>query len=144
MQIYVPPEPSFTYEDARGLVGAIAYLLRRVDPSRVTMEWQVSKRAGKVFVDHNMNRVGANIAAVFSLRPEPGATVSVPVTWDEVEEGRVRPADFTIRTIWDRLSSWGEPGNEPFHGMLTDHQDISGALEALGVERIGTADAAAP
>jgi bifunctional non-homologous end joining protein LigD len=143
MQIYVPVEPHFTYEETRGLVGAIGYLLRRVDPDRVTMEWQVSKRAGKVFVDHNMNRVGANIAAVFSLRPEHGATVSVPVTWDEVEEGRIRPSDFTIRSIWDRLASWGTPGKEPFHGVLTDHQDISGALDALGVER-NSAEPAAP
>jgi bifunctional non-homologous end joining protein LigD len=142
MQIYVPLEPSFTYEEARGLVGAIGHLLRKVDPDRVTMEWQVSKRTGKIFVDHNMNRVGANIAAVFSLRPEPGAPVSTPLTWDEVERGDVRPGDFTIRTIWDRLKAWGEPGREPFHGLLADHQDIGGALEALGVERTGETGAA--
>jgi bifunctional non-homologous end joining protein LigD len=135
MQIYVPLRPAFTYEETRGLVGAVGYLLRKVDPDRVTMEWQVSKRTGKIFVDHNMNRVGANIAAVFSLRPEPGATVSTPVTWDEVEAAAVRPGDFTIRTIWDRLRIWGEPGSEPFRGLLADHQDISAALEALGVPR---------
>jgi bifunctional non-homologous end joining protein LigD len=134
MQIYVPLQPAFTYEEARALVGAIGYLLKRVDPDRVTMEWQVSRRTGKVFVDHNMNRVGANIAAVFSLRPEPGATVSTPVTWGEVEDGDVRPQDFTIRTIWDRVKEWGSPGKEPFHGVLTDHQDIGAALGALGVE----------
>ena len=54
------------------------------------MEWEVRKRAGKVFVDHNMNRVGANISAAWSMRPEPGATVSTPVTWDEVEDGAIR------------------------------------------------------
>jgi bifunctional non-homologous end joining protein LigD len=144
MQIYVPLTLEFTYEETRGLVGAIGYLLRRVDPNRVTMEWQVSKRAGKVFVDHNMNRVGANIAAVFSLRPEAGATVSTPVTWEEVEDGRVRPGDFTIRTIWDRLALWKKPGNEPFHSVLTDHQDISAALDALGVERNGGGGAGRP
>jgi bifunctional non-homologous end joining protein LigD len=137
MQIYVPLEPKFSYEETRGLVGAIGYLLRKVDPDRVTMEWQVSKRTGKIFVDHNMNRVGANIAAVFSVRPEPGASVSTPLTWDEVEEGSVRPGDFTIRTIWDRLKVWGAPGDEPFHRLLTDHQDITDALGALGVPRDG-------
>ena len=135
MQIYVPLQPAFTYEETRGLVGAIGYLLRKVDPERVTMEWQVSKRTGKIFVDHNMNRVGANIAAVFSVRPEPGATVSMPVTWDEVDAGAVRPGDFTIANVWDRLRAWGEPGMEPFHGLLTDHQDIAPALETLGVPR---------
>src|ERR1051326_9576234 len=115
MQIYVPLEPNFTYEETRGLVGAIGYLLRKVDPDRVTMEWQVSKRTGKVFIDHNMNRVGANIAAVFSVRPEPGATVSTPVTWDEVDEGKVRPQDFTIKTLWARLEEMPE---DPFAGVL--------------------------
>ncbi len=135
MQIYVPLESAFTYEETRGLVGALGHLLRRADPDLVTMEWQIAKRTGKVFVDHNMNRVGANIAAVFSIRPEAGATVSTPLTWDEVEAGDVRPQDFTIRTIWDRLKAWGEPGGEPFHGLLTDHQDIGPALDALGVPR---------
>jgi bifunctional non-homologous end joining protein LigD len=139
MQIYVPLEPAFTYEETRGLVGTVGHLLRKVDPDRVTMQWQVSKRAGKIFVDHNMNRTGANIAAVFSVRPEAGATVSMPVTWDEVEDGAVRPGDFTIRSIWERLSGWGEPGGEPFRGLLTDHQDISPALEALGIPRAGPA-----
>jgi len=76
---------------------------------------------------------------VFSLRPEAGATVSMPVTWDEVEAGEVRPQDFTIRTVWDRLAEWGSPGKEPFAGLLTDHQDIGSALEALGVAR-GSSD----
>src|SRR2546427_3032100 len=66
VQIYVPITPGFTYEEIREFVGKVGYLLREADPARVTMEWEVRKRGGKVFVDHNMNRVGANIAAVYS------------------------------------------------------------------------------
>jgi bifunctional non-homologous end joining protein LigD len=96
------------------------------------MEWEVKRRSGKVFIDHNMNRVGANIAAVYSMRPEPGATVSTPVTWDEVERGRIRPQDFTIATIWKRLK---KRGKDPFRGVLDAPQDITEALGAMGVPR---------
>jgi bifunctional non-homologous end joining protein LigD len=129
MQIYVPLVPKFTYTQVREFVGAIGHLIRKADPDRVTMEWEVRKRTGKVFIDHNMNRVGANIAAVYSVRPEPGATVSTPLTWDEVEMGEVRPGHFTIATVWDRFGSM----DDPFRGVLDNHQDISAALEALGI-----------
>jgi bifunctional non-homologous end joining protein LigD len=131
MQIYVPIPLGHTYEETRDLVGKVGYLLRRADPDRVTMEWEVRKRTGKVFVDHNMNRIGANISAAFSMRPEPGAPVSTPVTWEEVEAGDIRPTDFTISTIWNRIASVGDP----FRPVLDAPQDISRALEVLGVER---------
>jgi bifunctional non-homologous end joining protein LigD len=133
MQVYVPIVPGFTYADIRDFVGKVGHLLRQADPKRVTMEWEVKRRTGKVFVDHNMNRVGANIAAVYSARPEAGATVSTPVTWKEVETGDVRPQDFTIATIWPRLKS----RKDPFRGVLDESQDITAALEAVGVEPQG-------
>jgi bifunctional non-homologous end joining protein LigD len=131
MQVYVPITTGFTYAEIREFVGKVGHLLRQADPKRVTMEWEVKRRTGKVFVDHNMNRVGANIAAVYSARPEPGATVSTPVTWKEVEAGTIRPQDFTIATIWPRLKR----RKDPFRGVLDEPQDISAALEAVGVER---------
>jgi bifunctional non-homologous end joining protein LigD len=130
MQIYVPIVPGFTYEDIRELVGKVGHLLRQADPDRVTMQWEVKKRTGKIFVDHNMNRVGANIAAVYSVRPEPGATVSTPVSWKEVEKGDLRPQDFTIASIWARLK-----GKDPFRGVLDAPQDIAAAMAAVGMER---------
>src|SRR5438132_3309121 len=133
MQIYVPIQPGFSYEETRALVGALGALMRKVDPDRVTMEWEVRKRTGKVFVDHNMNRVGANIAAAWSMRPEPGATVSTPVTWDEVEEGAIRASDFTIRTIWDRIRTVGDPFRPVVDGPF---QDLAPALAALGIDRV--------
>ncbi len=131
MQVYVPMVPSFTYADIRDFVGKVGHLLRQADPNRVTMQWEVKRRTGKVFVDHNMNRVGANISAVYSARPEPGATVSTPVTWKEVEAGSIRPQDFTMATIWPRLGR----KKDPFRGVLDEPQDIAPALEAVGVER---------
>jgi bifunctional non-homologous end joining protein LigD len=129
MQVYVPIEPGYGYDQIRELVGRIGRMINKADPARTTMEWQVKNRSGKVFIDHNMNRLGANIAAVYSLRPEPMATVSTPVTWDEVERG-VRPQDFTIETVWDRFEKVGDL----FEPVRTRPQDIRPALEALGLQ----------
>jgi DNA ligase D-like protein (predicted ligase)/DNA ligase D-like protein (predicted 3'-phosphoesterase)/DNA ligase D-like protein (predicted polymerase) len=133
MQIYVPITAGFTYEEVRDFVGKVGHVLRQADPDRVTMQWEVRRRTGKVFIDHNMNRLGANISAVYSVRPEAGATVSTPVTWKEVEEGRIRPGDFTIRTIWKRL---GPRKADPFRPVLDAPQDLSAALAAVGTERV--------
>ncbi len=129
MQIYVPLELGPSYEQVRGFVGAVGRAIRQADPTRVTMEWDIRKRDGKIFIDHNMNRRGANIAAVYSVRPEPGATVSTPLTWEEVEAGDVHPRDFTIRTIHDRLRETGDL----FRGVLDAPVDVRAALEAMGV-----------
>ena len=131
MQIHVPVEPRFTYDEVRDLVGAVGHVIRRADPDRVTMQWEVRRRAGKVFVDHNMNRIGANIAAVYSLRPEPGATVSTPLTWDEVAAGEVRAQDFRIDNAFERFREVGDL----FRGVIDHPQDVTSALEALGVQR---------
>src|SRR5206468_5797943 len=109
MQIYVPITPGFTYAQVRDFVGRVGQFIRQADPDRVTMEWEVRKRTGKVFIDHNMNRVGANIAAVYSVRPEPGATVSTPLAWKEVKARTVRPGDFTIASVWTRLKRRTDP-----------------------------------
>ena len=128
MQIYVGIERGPSYEQARELVGRIGRMILKADPERVTMEWDVSKRSGKVFIDHNMNRRGANIAAVYSVRPEPGATVSMPVSWDEVEAG-VEPGDFTIANAHARIPE----ADALFRPVLDEPADLRPALEAVGV-----------
>ena len=130
VQIYVGVDPRPTHDEIREFVGTIGLAVRGVDPERVTMEYQIKKRGDKVFIDHNMNRRGANIAAVYCVRPEPGATVSTPLTWEEVEEGEVRPQDFTIANAHDRFAEVGDL----FEGMLTKPVDPRPAFEALGIE----------
>jgi DNA ligase D-like protein (predicted ligase)/DNA ligase D-like protein (predicted polymerase)/DNA ligase D-like protein (predicted 3'-phosphoesterase) len=129
MQIYVPVTPGHTYEETRGFVGAIGRAILRADPDRVTMEWDVSKRTGKVFVDHNMNRLGANIASAYSVRPEPGATVSTPLTWEEVEAGAT-PQDFTIATVHERFAEIGDL----FRGVVEKPVDLHPVFDALGLQ----------
>jgi bifunctional non-homologous end joining protein LigD len=128
VQVYVPVVPGYSYDQVRDFVGTVGHMIERADRDRVTMAWQISKRTGKVFVDHNMNRAGANISAVYSLRPEPLATVSTPLTWDEVEAG-VTPQDFRIDNVFERLERVGDL----FEGVLTKPQDLTSALEAVGM-----------
>jgi bifunctional non-homologous end joining protein LigD len=94
------------------------------------MAWKIDKRAGKVFVDHNMNRSGANLSAAYCLRPEPGAPVSTPLTWEEVEAGGFVPRDFRIDNVWDRFAEVGDL----FDGVRTRPQSIDEAFEALGID----------
>jgi bifunctional non-homologous end joining protein LigD len=136
VQIYVPVEPGYSYDQVRDFVGTVGRMIERADKDRVTMAWKIERRTGKVFIDHNMNRSGANISAVYSLRPEAGATVSTPLTWDEVESG-VTPQDFRIDNVWERFEDVGDM----FEPVRTEPQDLTAALEAVGMP---TAKAIAP
>lgn len=131
LQIYVPVlRGTYSYDLVRAFVGAAGRLVKGADPDRVTMAWKIADRTGKIFIDHNMNRSGANIAAAYSLRPEPQAPVSTPLTWDEVFEGGFSPTDFRIDTVWERFERVGDL----FEGVRTDAADLASALDALGVD----------
>jgi bifunctional non-homologous end joining protein LigD len=91
------------------------------------MEWDKPKRRGKVFVDHNRNAFGQTVASVYSVRPRPGAPVSVPLNWDEV--GEVKNGDYTIANLWDRLQRFGDL----FAPVALGGQTLDAAEEALGI-----------
>jgi bifunctional non-homologous end joining protein LigD len=130
VQIYVPIERGrYTSDEVRELVGTAGRLIKQADPAHVTMAWRVADRSGKVFIDHNMNRSGANIAAVYSVRPEPRAPVSTPLSWDEVAAGGFVPTDHRMDNIFERLARVGDL----FEGVRTSPQDLDGALRALGL-----------
>lgn len=126
IQIMLPLDGTHTYDEVRGVVGAISELVHEADPTTTTLEWEVSKRTG-VFLDVNMNREGANIAAAYSVRPEPGATVSTPFGWDEL--GRIE--NHTIESIFGRIAEVGDP----FLPVAEDPgQSLSPAIETLGAK----------
>lgn len=127
MQIMVPLDGNHDYGEIRGFVGAVSDLIHKLEPKTTTLEWDTSKRSGKVFLDVNMNRAGANIAAAYSVRPEPGATVSAPLQWDEIDS--ITPSDFTIETIFDRIADAGDPFLPVAEGP---GQSLTKAIEVLG------------
>jgi bifunctional non-homologous end joining protein LigD len=131
VQIYVPVAAGHTYAQTRAVAERMGEMIGEADPGRVTMDWAVERRSGKVFVDHKMNRRGASLAGVWSVRPEPGATVSTPLSWDEVRAGAVRPDRFTMATVLGRL----EEAGDLFEGVLTQGQDLDPVLERLAIPR---------
>jgi bifunctional non-homologous end joining protein LigD len=104
--VYVPVVRQYDYAAIRSLAETFADFLRREHPRDVTMEWNVPKRAGKVFFDHNQNARFKSLAAPYSPRAKPGAPVSMPLRWDEL--GDVYPSDFTMRTALDRVARVGD------------------------------------
>ena len=126
MQIMVPLDGTLTYDWVRGFVGAVSDLVHAADPDTTTLEWEIPKRTGKVFLDVNMNRQGANIAGAYSVRPEPGATVSAPFTWEEIDD--IEPSDFTMATMMARVEAAGDPFLEVAEGP---GQSIDAALKKL-------------
>ncbi|MDR2282658.1 MAG: hypothetical protein LBE37_05585 [Sphingobacterium sp.] len=66
-----------------------------------------SKRKGKIYIDYLQNRPGATLAAPYSVRPKPGATVSMPLHWDEVKKG-LKLKDFTITNALERVKAEGD------------------------------------
>ena len=134
LQIYIPVERgTYTYEQVREFVGRCGRLIRDADPDRVTMAWKIADRSGKTFIDHNMNRSGANISAAYSLRPEPRAPVSTPLTWDEVFEGGFEPQDFRIDNVCERFARVGDL----FEGVRSQAMDLTNAFEAVGMAAEG-------
>ena len=128
IHIYVPIEPLYTYRRVRKLVEAVGRMIAAADPDAATMEWDIPKRGPRTFIDHNQNVAGKTIASVYAVRPVPGAQVSTPILWDELES--VRASDFTIATIWDRLRQYGDL----FAPVLSGGQRIEAAEAALGIE----------
>ncbi|HEX7098616.1 MAG TPA: non-homologous end-joining DNA ligase [Acidimicrobiia bacterium] len=127
IHVYVPIEPIYTYERVRRFVGEVGRYLVAANPDDLTMEWDKRRRVGKVFVDHNRNASGQTIASVYSVRPRPGAPVSVPIRWEEVTT--LRNGDVTIANLWDRLQRYGDL----FRPVLGPGYRLEEAEKALGL-----------
>jgi bifunctional non-homologous end joining protein LigD len=135
MQIMVPLDGTHDYIEVRRFVGAVSAMVNRADKEATTLEWEVAKRGDAVYLDVNMNREGANIAAAYSARPEPEATVSTPFEWDELET--IHPQDHTIVTILDRIAEKGDPfapvAQEPGQSLAEAFAQLQPVIEAFNI-----------
>ena len=95
-----------------GAVAGFAHRTGRVlvdrHPKDLTQEFSKADRGGRILVDTGRNGYGATFAAVYAVRPKPGAPVSAPCTWDELEHGDVAPRTFTLHTMAERVASVGD------------------------------------
>jgi DNA ligase D-like protein (predicted polymerase) len=123
IHVYARIEPRWTFTDVRHAAIAFARELeRRTDG--VTTAWWKEERGDNIFVDFNQNCRDRTIASAYSLRPSPGATVSMPVTWDELRDV-TDPRDFTLHTVPAKLAADGDAWAE-----IDDvHHDLAPLLE---------------
>lgn len=127
VHIYVPIEPEYPYRVVSRFVGAVGALIVKADPAKATNERRVFRRTGRVYIDHLQNLPGKTIAAPFSLRPRPGAPVSVPVAWDDLAQ--IRPDRFHLGNIWEWLQARGDL----MRPVLSLRQSLGPALARLGL-----------
>ena len=126
MHIYVPLEPGYTYEHSRMFCEGVARVLARELKEISTVERIPANRGGKVYLDFGQNRRSQTVVPPYVPRPVRGACVSTPLAWDELEAD-IRPQDFTIRNVMDRIDAKGDL----FRPTLTDAQDLMAAIQKL-------------
>jgi DNA ligase D len=106
IHIYVRIEPRWTFTDVRHAAIAFGRELERRLPGRVTTSWWKEERGERIFVDYNQNARDRTIASAYSVRAKPGAPVSAPLAWEEIDN--VAPEDFTVVTMPARFAEVGD------------------------------------
>jgi hypothetical protein len=120
MHVNVRIEHRWVFDQVRRAALALAREVERRAPSIATSKWWKEERHG-VFVDYNQNAKDRTVASAYSVRPKPGAPVSAPLEWNEVESAE--PGDFTLATMPARFAAVGDR-----HRDIDEH---AGSLEAL-------------
>jgi DNA ligase D len=106
VHIYVRIEPRWTFTDMRHAAIAFGRELERRLPGQVTTNWWKEERGERIFLDYNQNARDRTIASAYSVRPKPGAPVSAPLAWEELEQAV--PEDFTVATMPARFAEVGD------------------------------------
>ena len=106
--IVVPLDGEAGFGDVSRFADAVARILIARSPETLTQEFSKVDRAGRILVDTGRNHYSATFAAAYAVRPKPGAPVSAPCTWEEIERGDVGPRTFTLRSMADRVAAVGD------------------------------------
>jgi bifunctional non-homologous end joining protein LigD len=124
IHIYIPLGAKYSYDQSQMFGKLIVSIVHNQLLEFTSLERQIKNRGGKMYLDFLQNRPGATIAGPYSLRPKPGATVSMPLHWDEVKKG-LEMSDFTIKNAVERARHEGDI----FKGVLQKGIDMEKALE---------------
>lgn len=108
VQIWVPIEPTYTFEQTRDWVELLSRAVGQTVPELVSWEWSKRDRAGRARLDFTQNAINRTLVAPYSARPSPGAPVSTPITWEELDDPSVAPDRWSIRTLPERLATVGD------------------------------------
>jgi len=120
IHIWVPIARGPSFEETRAWVEQVSRTVGAVMPELVSWKWVKNERRGLARLDYTQNAINKTLVAPYSPRPAPGAPVSAPITWDELDDPELRPDRFTIRTIGDRLAERGDV----FRRLLYDEQPL--------------------
>jgi bifunctional non-homologous end joining protein LigD len=118
IQVWVPIRRGPTFDETRAWVERVSRTVGAVMPESVSWKWRTSERSGLARLDYTQNAVNKTLVTPYSPRPAPGAPVSAPIEWDELDDPDLRPDGFTIRTILDRIERKGDL----FRGVLLNDQ----------------------
>ena len=118
LHVYIRLQPRWDSYQVRSAAVAIARELERRQPDLITAAWWKEERGQRVFVDFNQNAPHKTVFGAWSVRARPGAQVSTPVSWDEIDE--IHPDQFTIATLPARL----ERDGDPWLAMTDDPQSL--------------------
>jgi bifunctional non-homologous end joining protein LigD len=134
--IVVPLDGAGDFGEVGGFAHAASTILVRRDPKHLTQEFSKADRGGRILVDSARNGYSATFAAAYAVRAKPGAPVSAPCTWKEVERGEVGPRTFTLRSMAARIAEVGDLWAE----MNGSRQSLREAR--LGVRRMNNGERA--
>ena len=120
IQIWIPVAPGYSFDDTRAWVERLSRTVGKVVPELVSWKWEVKQRKGLARLDYTQNAINKTLVAPYSPRPAPGAPVSVPISWSELDDPDLRPDRWTVRTVLDRLATHGDP----FRALLGVRQEL--------------------
>jgi bifunctional non-homologous end joining protein LigD len=109
VQIWVPVAPRYTFDETRTWVERLSRAVGATVPELVSWKWTKSDRSGLARLDYTQNAINKTLIAPWSTRPAPGAPVSVPIEWDELDDPDLAPDRWTVRTALDRIADVGDP-----------------------------------
>jgi bifunctional non-homologous end joining protein LigD len=127
LHIYIPLGAKYDYEQSKEFARVVVKLVHQMIPTFTSIERKVSDRGGKMYLDFLQNRPQATLAAPYSLRPKPGAPVSMPLEWSEVKKG-LKMTDFNIFNAMDRIQKKGDIF-KPVLGKGIDLEKVVKAFE---------------
>jgi bifunctional non-homologous end joining protein LigD len=109
VQIWVPVGPGHGFDDTRAWVEQVSRAVGATVPDLVSWEWFKRRRGGLARLDFTQNAINKTLVAPFSPRPAPGAPVSVPIRWAELDDPALRPDRWTLRSVVERVREVGDP-----------------------------------
>ncbi|HET8964013.1 MAG TPA: non-homologous end-joining DNA ligase, partial [Chitinophagales bacterium] len=129
LHIYVPLKNKYDYNTVKEFAHIVVQLVTEELPDFTTLERSLSKRGDNIYMDYLQNRTGQTLASAYSLRPVPGASVSMPLEWKEVNH-KLNPLDFTLQNAAKRIAKKGDI----FKPVLTQSNNLEKALQKLSEE----------